>query len=48
MRKGELDTDTLGKFILFVIVLAVLVGLVLFLTNNSSSLALSALTLPKL
>lgn len=43
-----MDIDTLGKFVLFVIVLAVLISLIYFLMNNSNSLALGVLTLPKL
>ncbi|VVB61275.1 Uncharacterised protein [uncultured archaeon] len=48
MRKGAIDTDTIGKFILFVVVLAILVFFIISLMNNSSSLALKTLMLPKL
>lgn len=48
MRKGAIETDTLGKFILFVIVLAILVSFIFYLMNSSGSLALTALTPPKL
>lgn len=46
--KGSIDTDTLGKFILFVVILAVLIGLVIFLFDTSSSAAIRALRIPGL
>ncbi len=41
-----MDTDTLGKFLLFIIVLAVIVSFILMLLGNSENLALSVLKFP--